>query len=379
MKKNLFVWVLLLSLALSACISQEENQEEAQRSASAPERIYINYIDSGGAFELPVNGATGYASLALNVRAEPTTESEAVALLDAGQAFQVCREFGDWWEIETGETRGWVMHQFCLINLPDIIPSIVYSCTNAEASKFRSSGREIPEITGQKLYDAYFYNERLHKKTYILPVLYSMAPKLCAAQQRALSEGNTLVLYEGFRPYGVQQRVVAALSRLAEEDAQVKAGITSPPWSMGWFISRTVSNHQKGYAIDVSVAKVDEITTAVTGDYVYTQVNVCSEYEMPTPIHELSAASASMSEPVPSKSAAAWREASLSEGMNAPALLLRDYCSYAGLTPLASEWWHFNDLETAEKADARANDGNYDLDVTMSVPPAPEGHQEGET
>ena len=31
--------------------------------------------------------------------------------------------------------------------------------------------------------------------------------------------------------------------------------------------------------------------------------------------------------------------------MNAPALKLRQYCTDAGLSPLASEWWHFNDLE----------------------------------
>ena len=41
------------------------------------------------------------------------------------------------------------------------------------------------------------------------------------------------------------------------------------------------------------------------------------------------------------------RQAELSASMAAsePARGLQRYCTGAGLTPLASEWWHFNDLE----------------------------------
>lgn len=34
--------------------------------------------------------------------------------------------------------------------------------------------------------------------------------------------------------------------------------------------------------------------------------------------------------------------------MTEDALRLKRYCTQAGLSPLASEWWHFNDLEAKE-------------------------------
>src|SRR5690606_3756850 len=99
-----------------------------------------------------------------------------------------------------GEFAGWLQHKYCFINLPDIIPSIIYDNTNTYASKFASSGFEIPGISDQALYSGKTYNERLAKDEYIMPVLYSMAPKIYMAQQLALLEGNALKIYESFRP-----------------------------------------------------------------------------------------------------------------------------------------------------------------------------------
>ena len=38
-----------------------------------------------------------------------------------------------------------------MINLPDIIPSIIYDDTNSYSSLFKSSGIDIPNVTGKKL------------------------------------------------------------------------------------------------------------------------------------------------------------------------------------------------------------------------------------
>src|SRR5690606_27769076 len=100
--------------------------------------------------------------------------------------------------------------------------------------------------------------ERLAKDEYIMPVLYSMAPKIYMAQQLALLEGNALKIYESFRPYSTQESVVKSLMALAEDNPEVEAGINTPPWKMFWFIAEGVSNHQMGYAIDVSLVKVNE-------------------------------------------------------------------------------------------------------------------------
>ena len=86
----------------------------------------------------------------------------------------------------------------------------------------RSAGKPIPQITDQKLYDTYHYNARLGKNEFSVPVLYAMAEKIAKAQQHARSEGNTLVIYEGYRPYEVQSAVVKNVTTLAENDPEVK-------------------------------------------------------------------------------------------------------------------------------------------------------------
>ncbi len=87
-----------------------------------------------------------------------------------------------------------------MVNLPDLIPSIQYNITNNTKSLFTSSGHTIPNVTGQVLYESRDMNDRLGKEEYIVPVLYSMAGKIMNAQKAALADGNTLVIYEGFRP-----------------------------------------------------------------------------------------------------------------------------------------------------------------------------------
>ena len=264
---------------------------------------------------------------------------------------------------------GWVLHQNCFINLPDVIPSIAYYDTNAFSSAFLSSGETIPNISGIQLYEAHSYNERLNNEEYIMPVLYSMSFKICTAQQAALAEGNTLILYEGFRPYEVQQKMVTNLKELAKEDSEVNKGISASPWGITWFIANSLSNHQRGVAIDVSLGEVLEEESCTTGDYIYRDVVSYSEYTMPTAMHELSAAAVAFQYPVSSKSDTEWREVPLSDSMNESAIFLQQYCTNAGLSPLASEWWHFNDLATLELIRNNGNMGNYYLSTIVSSVP----------
>jgi D-alanyl-D-alanine dipeptidase len=94
---------------------------------------------------------------------------------------------------------------------------------------------------------------------------------------------------------------------------------------------------------------------------------------MPTEIHELSNRAISLKRPVDIFSFSAWNSgtAELSEGMaNCPAAQnLRRYCTDADLTPLASEWWHFNDLHTYSNI-KRWSNGNYTITECLSEPPA---------
>ena len=305
-----------------------------------------------GPLELPVQGATGYAATGIPLYAALGPDDEPLATLPAGTPFTILEESGSWWQVQAGEQTGWVRHDFCLINLPDVIPSLVYRDTNSEASLFRASGCEIPGVTGRALYDARSYNARFGQEMANMAVLYATAKKLADVQARALADGYTLVLYEGFRPYDTQVTVANALEALAAENETVRAGIDTEPWSIGWFIAAGVSNHQQGYAVDVSLARVTGTAAETCGPYAYTRVTGYEELAMPTAMHELSAAAASLAEPVASRDPDAWRQADPAPAMTEGALLLRSYCVAAGLTPLASEWWHFNDLDRLAVVDS---------------------------
>lgn len=375
---------ILTGMVLSACSgSNEQTETNESKTASSSSTAEAGTSEEAavvrpeesepllyeGDLELPVNGATGYASVLMDLKATADAGSETISELEAGTAFEVLEEVGDWWYVRTATESGWVQHLYCFINLPDVVPSIIYDNTNTYASKFASSGKTIPGITGEALYDGKAYNMRLGKVSDIVPVLYSMSKKIHLAQQAALAEGNTLVIYEGYRPFFAQKLTVDALTTLAAADPEVMAGINTHPWDTNWFIATSISNHQMGYAIDVTLAKITEQQEFVIGDYTATAVTGYTEYTMPTTIHELSMASATFTGPVKSSSPTAWLQANLADTMNEAAILLQRYCTDAGLTPLASEWWHFNDLDARFATEDNSSKGEYLLDATMSEAP----------
>ena len=375
---------ILTGMVLSACSgSNEQTETNESKTASSSSTAEAGTSEEAavvrpeesepllyeGDLELPVNGATGYASVLMDLKATADAGSETISELEAGTAFEVLEEVGDWWYVRTATESGWVQHLYCFINLPDVVPSIIYDNTNTYASKFASSGKTIPGITGEALYDGKAYNMRLGKVSDIVPVLYSMSKKIHLAQQAALEEGNTLVINEGYRPFFAQKLTVDALTTLAAADPEVMAGINTHPWDTNWFIATSISNHQMGYAIDVTLAKITEQQEFVIGDYTATAVTGYTEYTMPTTIHELSMASATFTGPVKSSSPTAWLQANLADTMNEAAILLQRYCTDAGLTPLASEWWHFNDLDARFATEDNSSKGEYLLDATMSEAP----------
>lgn len=317
----------------------------------------------------------------------PTLTDGALALVASGTPFTVLQEEGGWWQVavttdyftdeeqtqtQRGEITGWLEHKYCLVNLPDVIPSIIYDATNSYSSHFRSCGKVIPEVTGEAFYPSKTYNERLGKMEFMMPVLYSMAFKLCEAQQSALAEGNSLILYEGYRPHEVQTKVLNSLSAMTRTDPEVKEAVTGAPWRISWFISGGYSNHQRGYAVDMGLAKVSETKEYTTGGYRYVRVWNYERYEMPTPIHELSRAAATYTAPVTINSTTAWKNAEMTQAMasNEPALGLQRYCTDAELTPLASEWWHFNDLSTRSQVLDNQGIGDFLISSVRSAAPA---------
>ena len=320
-------------------------------------------------FELPVQGATGYASIELNIRKEASSSSDLVKKLSPGTGFEIIGENGNWLKIEANGITGWANKKYVMINLPDIIPSIIYDDTNSYSSLFKSSEIDIPNVTGKQLYNNKAYNKRLSKEEYMMPVMYEMAIKIMKAQELALKEGYSLKIYETYRPYEAQKTVSTNLRELMNSNKTVYNGINGGGWNEGWFIAQVLSNHQRGIAMDVSLVKINDYEVGKTGEYKYMVITDYTEEQMPTQMHELSNKAISMSYAVDSNSKTAWEKVPVAKNMTDGAIRLRDYCVSAGLTPLCSEWWHFNDLDARENIGSNYSTGRYYITECYSAIP----------
>ena len=360
---------ILLILCFTGCgLRQKPANNTLPGAIISPEQDqnFIFYAGRGGVFELPVAGASGYA--AVNLPLYGALRENIIDMLTPGQGFTILEEQDDWWYVEASKIRGWVFNKLCMINLPDIIPSIVHNNTNTYSSMFRSSGVDIPNITGKALYKSRDFNRRLGREEYIAVVLYPMARKIHAAQQAALADGNTLVIYEAFRPAEAHDFLHVHFENLANTNQVVRRGITTPPWNIRWFLAAAPYNHQRGTAIDVTLARVNNYELKATGNYAFMHITAYTEYEMHSPMHELSIASVVFKDAVHARSETAWRNTEFTGNVTAGTVLLHRYLTGAGLTPLASEWWHFNDLEHTNFNDTE-NVGRYFVEKTHSVPP----------
>ncbi len=329
--------------------SSESSAPSTQQSSEA-DKVQDNgentdYSSSENDFELPLVGATGYASVDLAVYA--TAQDDAItSYIMAGTGFSIVEDAGERWYVRSDAREGYVLSSNCMLNLPDVIPSIIYNNTNTYSSLFKSSGIDIPNVTGLPLYQMSDYNDRLGKEEYIMPVMYDTAKKIATAQALALAEGNCIVIYETFRPASAHNLVDENFRALFEENETVQNGILKNNFPLKFFLAPAPYNHQRGTAMDASLARVDMSEEVKVGDYFYTDVTKYTEYEMQTQIHELSVASAIYSYPVQSNLLDAWVNVPLLDIVTEGSALLQKYCTEAGLTPLASEWWHFNDLKT---------------------------------
>ena len=279
----------------------------AQTAASQEEEgIHVWYGD----FEVPLAGAAGYASITISVK--------------PGDPFTILAEEGKYLRIRDASGReGLTDSTYCMINVPDVIPSAIYKDTNSYGAVYRSLGKWIIGVTSVKLYDVWYDNARLGRKEYAMPIMYGAAKKLAVVQRKALENGETLVIYETYRPYDTQRRVAQGLDDLRHADPEVNHAVTDAPWSAGWFIAQNVSLHQRGCALDVSLGKVTEKTLDQCGDYLYYRVTGYEEYTMQTPMHELSRLSAAHAYPVTTRDKEAWKSAELAPTMTGDAIRLR--------------------------------------------------------
>jgi D-alanyl-D-alanine dipeptidase len=308
-------------------------------------------------FELPLYGTTGCAI-------------KDVSGVTAGQAFTILEENGNNLKVKLSNgTETTIAKQFCMINLPDVIPSIKYDITNSYGSVFKIRGADISGITGQSLYQhgtSKKTNPRLGKDEFLVPILFETAVKLASTQKKALSEDYSLIVYEAYRPTYAQDKVFAAYSPLVTADIRGN-------YPVSWFIASGKSNHQEGYAVDLGLAKVTSTSFTELSNPAYKIANLAvTNCAMVTPVHDLTADSAvyEYQSGMVIYDKTAWKSYTQTAAFagSADSQRLQKYCADAGLTPFAAEWWHFNDVDARNNlGDLSGVTGNWELTANRSI------------
>ena len=165
--------------------------------------------------------------------------------------------------------------------------------TNNSSSIFKVYGQNITNVTGRKLYSGMT----------ISPLQYNFAKIVGQAALNANNGGDTLVIYETYRPQTISNKIMpyyqSTVMGSTELSNNFRAAGYSLPSGLSNFLAGNSSNHNRGCAVDVSLAGKD----------------------MPSPMHELSP---------------------LARATNSNSNVLRGYFTSAGAKPMGSEWWHFD-------------------------------------
>lgn len=312
-------------------------------------------IAKGYEFENELKGSTGWGTVNLSLRESANNTSAILTTVPKGEAFLILSESEDYWQIRYNNKQGYVEHDYCMINLPDVMPSIVYNISNASSSIYKSSGFNLPDVTGEKLYSTgKLFNKKIGREEYLCPILYSTAKKVAVAQKSALKDGYCLKIYDSYRPRSVSNLIAQKLNIIYSQNSTVKNNInysigksgTRYYWGQSWFLAQGLSSHNTGAAIDVTLC--------------YNSTK--QECIMPTAMHELS------TKAIKYYSGSCLKiPANYSKEMTTDAKRLDNYMTSAGMSTLSSEWWHFQEQDGYTRIKNITNGNGCDFQVANIV------------
>lgn len=265
--------------------------------------------------------ATIWPLIDLEIYAD-TGKTEILGTALAGKAFCVLSESNGLFQIRYGDTVGYLDSNYCMINLPEYMGDLCsYDITNSYSSIFKVHGYEIPSVTETVIQG--FENVEQQNGQYLVPLLYPTAKKLVVAAETAKANGYRLKIYEAYRPrratvsvYDLTQSIIKnPLPQLGATQTYHQLMTDNGRYSLSNFLAKGTSNHNRGVAVDLTLETFDR-----------------KEVDMQTEMHDLS-----------------WYS-EVSQN-NSAAGLLRKFLTGAGLAPLKSEWWHFQDDELKARLD----------------------------
>ena len=205
---------------------------------------------------------------------------------------------------------------------------------NASFVTDTSAGHKFPATYGKKLYSAgKVYNKRLGRDEYIVPVVYTFAKRLLIAQKQALKENYSILVYDAYRPTDVAKKSREDMLYLYNHYADVKKAVTysyhngvTYTWGWDWFIADGVSMHSYGVAVDVTLVSTKGKTVKMPTEFAVCDTSAIKYYR---PIGKQSTVRTDL-----------YASTMTQDAKNLDRIMLTG----TGLSSLASEWWHFQDL-----------------------------------
>ena len=301
--------------------------------------IYLNgdgvAQDKIGSFDITLHGTTAWVARYsagepfLYLKSSASSSSSTKATLQPGTKVTIIGAESNGYlpvRVNSNGNTGWIWANSTFVNLPELMPNIKYKITNASSSIFQvSDGKalgsekryDISGVTGVNLYASAtgknygfgpYDSSKLHRNEYYAPLLYPTAKKLQNALNSARNAGYNFVIYDTYRPNGVEVYVKNKYMAQYQNWSSVQKDRNGNWWGWTWFMtSDGKSRHCQGIAIDMSL-------TDSRGN----------ELAMQSRIHMLDTSG-------------------VRNFNNANANTLSGFMTGAGFNTLKSEWWHFQD------------------------------------
>ena len=291
---------------------------------------YKNAKNSFKGFERDPKGATVWPMVTIDLY-KNSNGTNKIGTIPQGTALKVIdmtnksNSNNSFVKVNYGGKEGYINGWLTMINLPDVIPSVLYNITNASASIFKSRKYTLSGVTGEDIYGNDW-------KYSMAPIRIDTAKKIQAVSSLALQHGNKIKIYDSFRPWVVQRKVADAVKDdwftgkgytiTSDFDSSKNTNGANQNYIAdykGWFIaiaSSKPASHNLAKAIDVTLVFSDD------------------NQEIPTQssMHELSGDS------IPTKQQV---------DNNKGELALNYLFTNSGFMFLPSEWWHFEDKQNA--------------------------------
>ncbi len=306
-------------LTLAAAASAQSS------SAPLPQRTPIGL--EAVRFDAPLEGAVGFAAATIQLTA---VDGLAGGTVKPGQSFTIRADRGDTWIVTAGSVGGGLDPRLALVNLPDLVPSLVLPGESAPG--YRSSGTPILAGTDALIAP----NARFGTPLPYLPVSLATAQKLQRAQRAALADGNTLIVYATWHSEATQQALAESMVAAYDAQPRVRAGIDGDGWDLAWFLPSAADLAGAGDSVEVGLGKLSAPVEPWKPGKPY-RATAAVPASMPTAARELSrAAATTLRPPQPG-------QATPSAPLNDAAHTLIRYGQAAGLSVAPSAWWRFDD------------------------------------